>query len=112
MTKTRYLLRDIGGALPMSALLSFVRYLPPDSALKREMEPDNEWLSGMRNDMLLAAIYDQLSSIQYSYLRAHGAKPKKPKPLARPGVKDGAQRVGKDPIPIANFDEWYYGGDS
>jgi len=111
MTKTRYLLSDLGGALTSSALLSFVRYLPPDSALKQEMNPDNEWMSGIHNDMLLAAIYDQISAFQYQWMRANGGKPKKPKPMPRPGIKDSTQRIGKDPIEITDFDEWYYGGD-
>lgn len=111
MTRTRYLIRDIGRALPESALLSFVSHLPPDSALKQELNSDNEWLTGVHTDMLLAAIYDQLAAFQYSYLRANGAHPKKPKQLPRPGVKDNAQRVGREAIPITDFDSWYYGGD-
>jgi hypothetical protein len=111
MTRTRYLLRDAGGALTESALLAFVRYLPPDSALKQEMNPDNEWLTGVHGDMLLAAIYDQLSAFQYAYLKSHGANPKRPKPLPRPGVKSNVRKVGKGAIPIADFDKWYYGGD-
>lgn len=111
MTRTRYLLRDIGGALPEGALLSFVKHLPPDSALKREMDPDNLWLSGIHNDMLLAAIHDELAAFMHIYLRSHGAKSKRPKPIPRPGVSDGMQHVGSDPIPIGDFDDWYYGGD-
>lgn len=111
MTRTRYLLSDIGRALPESALLSFVLYLPPDSALKTEIEPGNNWLSGQRTDMLLATVCDLLSMFQYTYLKANGGKPKKPKPIPRPGVKDSVQRIGKDPIPIQDFDDWYYGGD-
>lgn len=111
MTRTRFLMRDVGRALPAGALLSFVRYLPPDSALRQETDPDNEWLTGVHGDMLLAAIYDQLASFQYSFLRSKGAKPRRPKPLPRPGVRDNVQKVGKDPIPIADFDKWYYGGD-
>ena len=111
MTRTRYLLRDTGRALPESALLSFVMYLSPDSALKQELDGDNAWLTGMHTDMLLAAIYDQLAAFQYVYMRANGGKPKKPKPTPRPGVSDGTQKVGKDPIPIEDFDKWYYGGD-
>ena len=112
MTRTRYLLSDIGRALPESALLSFVTYLPPDSALKQELNEDNTWLTCVHTDMLLAAIYDQLAAFQYTYLRANGGKPKRPKPLPRPGVKDKAQRVGREAIPINDFDAWYYGGEN
>lgn len=111
MTRTRYLASDIGGALPEGALLSFVRYLPPDSALKQEMDGDASWLTGQRNDMLLAAIHDQLAGLQFMLMRWHGVRAKKPKPIPRPGVSDGVQHVGKGEIPIADFDEWYYGGD-
>ena len=111
MTRTRYLLRDIGGALPEGALLAFVRHLPPDSALKCEIDPDNVWLSGIHSDMLLAAIADQLAGFEYAYLKANGAKPRKPKPIPRPGVSDGTQRIGREAIDIAQFNDWYYGGD-
>lgn len=111
MTRTRYLLEDLGGALSESALLVFIKYLPPDSALKREMDEDVSWLAGMRTDMLLASICDQLAQLQYVYIRSHGGKAKKPKPIPRPGVKDGTRKVGRDPIPIKDFDRWYYGGD-
>ena len=111
MTKTRYLLRDVGTLMPEGALLAFVRHLPPDSALRREMDPDTAWLTGEPTPMLLAAIYDQLSWLQYTIVKANGGKPMKPRPLKRPGVRDSVQKVGKSPIPISDFDEWYYGGD-
>lgn len=111
MTRTRYQLDDLGGALSESALLSFIKYLPPDSALKREMDADVTWLTGMRTDMLLASLCDQVAQLQYMYIRSHGGKARKPKPIPRPGVSDGTQKLGKDPIPIQDFDRWYYGGD-
>lgn len=111
MTKTRYLTRDIGAALPEGAALSFVKYLPPDSALRREMDVECVWLTDRHNAMLLATISDQLSQLVYLFSRVHGGKPKKPKPIPRPGVKDSTKHIGKDPIPIRDFDEWYYGGD-
>lgn len=111
MTKTRYLLRDVGTLLPEGALLSFVRHLPPDSALMRELDPDMAWLTGEKVPLLLASICDQLSWLQYTIVKANGGKPTKPRPIPRPGVKDNAQTVGSAPIPISEFDEWYYGGD-
>ena len=109
MTKTRYLLHDIGRALPERALLSFVKHLPPESALRQEIDPDAVWLTERHEAMLLAAISDQLAALAYMFSKAHGGKPKKPKPIPRPGVSDGSQHIGKDPIPIEDFDSWYYG---
>jgi len=109
MTRTRYLLEDIGRALPERALLSFVKHLPPDSALRREIDPDAIWQTDRYAAMLLATISDQLSALNYMFSRSHGGKPKKPKPIPRPGVSDGSQHIGKDPIPIEDFDSWYYG---
>ena len=111
MTKTRYLIRDLGGALTASALLSFIAYLPPDSALRREINPDVAWLTDEKVALLLAGIHDQLNWLHYSIAKANGGHPKKPKPLPRPGVTDNAQKVGRDPRPIEDFDAWYYGGD-
>ena len=111
MTKTRYLMRDIGWALPASALLAFVRHLPPDSALRREIDPDVAWLTDEKLALLLAHVSDQLAWLQYTLVKANGGRPKKPKPIPRPGVKDTTQKVGRDPIPIKDFDAWYYGGD-
>lgn len=111
MTRTRFLLRDVGRALPASALLAFVRHLPPDSALRRAMDPDAAWLTDEKLALLLARVSDQLAWLHYSFVKANGGKPTKPKPIPRPGVKDTTQVVGHDPIPIADFDSWYYGGD-
>lgn len=111
MTKTRYLMRDIGRALPASALLAFLRHLPPDSALRREIDPDVAWLTDEKLALLLAHVSDQLAWLQYTLVKANGGRPKKPKPIPRPGVKDTTQVVGRDPIPIKDFDRWYYGGD-
>lgn len=111
MTRTRYLTRDIGAALPEGAALSFVRYLPPDAALVRELHPDAAWQTDRHASMLLAQISDQLSWMLYSYSKAHGGKPRKPKPIPRPGVRDSTRRVGRDPIPIKDFNSWYYGGE-
>ena len=43
---------------------------------------------------------------------AVAAPPPPPKRYPRPGVDDGVQRIGKGAIPIAEFEEWYYGGDA
>lgn len=112
MTRTRYTLNDLGAALSEGAALSFVRYLPPDSALKREIAPDvAPWLTTEKTAALLAGIYDQLSWLQYTVSKAYGGKPKKPKPLPRPGAEDKSTRhIGKDPILVEEFDTWFYRG--
>jgi hypothetical protein len=35
-------------------------------------------------------------------------RPRQPKPYPRPWAKgQGERRIGKDPIPIADFDKWW-----
>jgi len=115
MTNTRWTLADVGQAMPWSALLAFVEYIPPDSALARSRGDDATWT---RDQMLLALIADELAAANWiAVCRSQKKKskwPKKPKPIPRPGVeKDaGAKRIGSEPIPISEFEKWYYGGDA
>ena len=114
MTSTRWTLADVGGELPWSALSAFVAYLPPGSALARSTGDDATWT---RDQMLLALICDELAVANWLTV-CRGQKkskwPKRPKPIPRPGVEkqDEGKRIGKDPIPVSDFDKWYYGGDA
>ena len=112
MTRTRYTLEDVGGELPERSLLAFVRGLPAESATVREVSPDGGW---SRTDMLLARICEGVEAI--AWLEAcRGAKrrsqrPPRPKRIQRPGVEPDGRRIGRDPIPIQDFEKWYYGGE-
>ena len=93
-------------------LVTFVHHLPPTSAVYREMYGDaSEFASELKQNMILADIFDAVQFFNYNYAKSHGGKGRKPKPYPRPFADDGAQRIGSDPIPISEFNDWYYGGD-
>lgn len=104
---------DVGRALPYASLLSFVNYLPADSAIRRAQEPGIEWSDGRMVAPVLADLYDAITHLQYMYAMAHkgkGAKPRKPKPYPRPWVKDKTtEHFGKGAIPVSEFEKWWKG---
>lgn len=112
MTRTRYTLDDLGGSLSERSLVSFLTHLPPESATVREAAPDVGGWS--RTDMLLARLVEGVEQLLWVTM-CRGVKkskwPPRPERIVRPGVSDNKRRIGRDPIPIEDFDEWY-GGDS
>lgn len=66
--------------------------------------------NNIKQSAILADIYDALMSFAFMFAKAHGGKGQKPKPYPRPGAQ-GDERIGKDPIPIKDFNDWYYGGE-
>ena len=113
MTRTRFTLADVGGALSNGALLAFCRHLPGDSATAMELDPQAQWTLV---PMLLARISDDLQQLVWLYACAHTPKgrrrPAQPRPIPRPGVApDEGRRIGRGAIPIGSFDDWYYGGE-
>lgn len=93
-------------------LITFVRHLPPESAVYRAKYPDAAaFASSLKRNAILADLFDAVAAFNYTFARAHGGKGKQPKPYDRPWADDGARHVGSDPIPISEFNSWYYGGD-
>ena len=112
LTRTRYDLRDVGGALSWGALRHFVQYLPRDSALSRELMPPTDaerWTNGEATASLLADLFDLVAMLRSEVLaKGSGKKPKHPRPYPRPGTKPkNTRHVGSKPIPIAKFEEWW-----
>lgn len=67
--------------------------------------------SDLSRSAMLADLIDMVASFAHLYVSAHThSKPRQPKPYPRPWKKD-TERIGKDPIPISEFDKWYYGGE-
>lgn len=93
-------------------LKAFVHHLPPTSAVYREKYSDaSAFASDLKQSAILADIYDALAAFNYTFAKAHGGKGKKPKPYKRPWTNDNTQRIGSKPIPISEFNDWYYGGE-
>lgn len=119
MTRCGATLGDIPDRIPWTALRSFTEHLDASSALVKELNPDvADWQGPARVPMILADLYDLLATFRWQYETAHlkkgRKKPKRPKPYERPGARtdDGGRRIGRDPIPIKDFDDWWEGGGS
>lgn len=109
---------EIPETIGWDAALVYVRHLARDtrSATFRALNPElAEFASAWRQSAILADIYDAIQAFNWSFVYAHTKKgavpPQKPKPYPRPGADDGLQHIGKDAIPISDFDQWYYGGE-
>ena len=55
----------------------------------------------------LACIADAIAILNFNYARK--GKGRRPEPIFRPWQKKKEKRFGKDPIPIKDFESWYYG---
>lgn len=113
LTKTRYSLADVGESLSYKRLLAFIKHLPSDSALFREMEPDTApWMTGEKTAALLADMYDLIESFKATFVNSKSKrKLRSLTPYPRPWLENkGVKKVGKDPIPISEFESWWEGG--
>ena len=88
-------------------LRDFANNLPQNSATYRALYGETAAFgSDIKQSAILADIYDAITSFAFMFAK----KGKKPKPYPRPGAQ-GSERIGKDPIPIKDFNDWYYGGE-
>lgn len=117
LTKAGRTLDDLGGALSWRALRHFVQHLDHTSALWRERHKDKAewfpWLDGTVLPALVADLIDCTNLGRWEYAvscttKGHN-KPRKPKPVPTPWRKvgKGERRIGKDPIPISQFEDWW-----
>lgn len=58
----------------------------------------------------VACCADALAALNFNYCKVHGGKGKKPEPIERPWKKPQTKHIGAEPIPIMDFEDWYYGG--
>jgi hypothetical protein len=117
LTKAHMTLDDLGGALPARALLSFVRHLDHTSALWRATRDDSDewvpWLDGTMVAPMLANLVDVTNFARWEYAlsctKKGRSKPRKPRRIDVPWRRDrsGERHIGSDPIPIAEFEEWW-----
>lgn len=93
------------GAAGKAALLSFINYLPPDSKLRAEMDPQDEvgeWYTTKKTNTILADLFD-------AFVAANTKKGRKAKEYPRPKQK---KRIGRGALTISEFwDWWENGGD-
>lgn len=109
ITKTRYQLNDIGGALTWSSLNSFIKNLGGDSALARDLGKSTGWETALKTNAILADIYDLLQIINANLVNmASGGKKKmKIKPYPRPGQDDDNKRkIGRGAMPLNELRAW------
>ena len=93
------------GAAGKVALISFIQYLPPDAALWREQNPKDEtadWYTTMKTNAILADIFD-------IFVAVHTKKGTKPAEYPRPKRK---RTIGKDPVPVSKFWDWWDKGET
>lgn len=112
MTRTRFLLRDVPDILDWETLAHFVSHLDAGSALRGELKPDEAgWEGGLRSPMLLAELVDTVNMLRWELACMHARKgsprPKRPKRIPRPGVKDPDRKIGRQPIPRSQFRAWW-----
>lgn len=99
-TLTEYM--DMGSA-GIVALLSFIKYLPPDSAMRSEMDPKDEygeWYTTRKTNIILADLFDV-------FVAANTKKGRKAKEYPRPKQH---RNIGKGAIPISEFWDWWNQG--
>ena len=90
------------GAAGKVALISFIKFLPPDSALNRDINPKDEfgpWYTTMQTNRILADLFDV-------FVMANTKKGRQPKEYPRPKKK---QSIGKGALPIKDFWTWWNG---
>jgi len=109
MTRTRYTLEDVGGALSWSSLASFIKYLDGTSALARDLGKATGWETTAKTNEILANIFDLLQVINANLVNmASGGKKKvKVKPYPRPGRdEDNTRKIGKGALPVEDLHAW------
>lgn len=91
------------GAAGKTALISFLRYLPPDSALFREQNPKSEvgdWFTTAKTNAIIADLFD-------AFVASRTKRGRKAMTYPRPKK---TRTVGKGAVPISEFWEWWNKG--
>lgn len=103
------------GAVPHTigwdGLVLFVSGLGEESALYREQNRDvADWSTNAKQAQILADIYDMIGAFFYGTAKMHRASMRRPQAYKRPWADDrSVKRIGSAPIPISEFEDWYYG---
>ena len=70
------------------------------------------WNDGCANAAILADLFDLVNQMRAEVaVKGTDHKPRRQRPYPRPGAKPkGVQHVGKDPIPVSEFESWWSTG--
>lgn len=115
MTSMGVRLVDAPALIGWGGILLFSRHLGPDSATFRARNPELcRFASDINRAEMLADLIDIAAWQLWSFAASRmpkGRRLDKPKPYPRPGQEpEEGERFGRDPIPIEDFNSWYYGG--
>ena len=95
-------------------LADLARHLREDAGSfiwRAEHKDESNYRDALQTNALLADLYDLLAHFDGNYIAVHNRTHPKPlKRYPRPWAKD-KHRIGRDPIPVSEFDKWYYGGE-
>lgn len=114
LTKTGHSIDDIGRSLSWDALDSFLSNIGLDSALGRELHPEEaEWCTTTKANKMLAEVIDLLAQINANLVAIGDKKPaKKPKPYPRPWKKGPSaeeKHIGSGALPPDKLRQWFEG---
>lgn len=102
-------LEDVGVSLSWGTFSSFLHNLGPESALWRSTHPEmKDWSSPLRTNIILADIYDLLSSINANLCGGFSRKkPQHIKPYPRPWeTKTKEKKIGSGALPKNELHDW------
>ena len=112
MTQLGMPFADAARAFGWGNLADFANNLPQQSATWRALYADeSRFTTPLQQMATMADLYDAIAALTHLVAKAFGAKGRAPEPYPRPWKKGGGNSLGSDPIPISEYDEWYYGGD-
>lgn len=98
-------LRDVGQpAFTWRDLRIIVRYLPRESALVNELDPDAAGWS--LESLLLATVADGIHWLQWAKTKDGQKGRHQPKPIPRPGVEDNTKKYKGTPEPVNDIVDW------
>ena len=111
LTKTGHELDDIGRSLSWDALDFFLQNIETDSALMRELHPEQaEWATIAKTNKILADLYDMIAQINANLVAIGDRSPaRKIKKYPRPWAKqpDEEQHYGKGALPPTELRKWF-----
>lgn len=104
-------LDDIGRSVKWSTVDAVLQNLPLDSALTRELHPEeSRWGTTEKTNMILADIFDMLARINANIIAIGSGKPsKQPKPYPRPkkNEPENHQHFGRGSLPPDELRAWF-----